>query len=110
MRTLATQNAQIDIADELEAVISPFGIVVEFEDAHDMRMHEVAANAPFPVQQVTVCLILREPGGKKLERNPGIGLAVAGQPDFRHSARAKPAYERVSLRQPRSFFQHPHRL
>ena len=109
-RRLAAQHAEIDIAYELQAVIRPVRIVVEFENAHDMRMHEVAADAPFLAQQIPVGLVFREPGGEELERYLRIGLAVAGQPDFRHAARAEPAHERVSLRQPRTFFQHPHRL
>ena len=82
---------------------------MEFKHAHDMRVHQVAANAPFPVQQVAVSRVFGETGGEEFECDPGISLAIAGQPDFRHSTRAEPAYQRISLRQPPTFFQHPHR-
>ncbi len=64
---LARQHAHVDTTDELQAVVSAFRVIVKFEYAHDVRMHEIAADSPFPVQQVAMARVFRESGGKKFE-------------------------------------------
>ena len=110
VRGLSAKHAEIRFAHKLHAVEGAFRVIMEFENARDVCVHHATADAPFLVQQSLDAGNVRQLHRQKFQDYRRIRLPVAGQPNIGHTARAQPSNECISVGQPRTFFQYPHRM
>jgi hypothetical protein len=90
----------------LHAIKYETGIVVEFEYANNIGVHQPAANTPFFFQQLNH---RRRYGIRcELEGNPGFGSPIIGEPYFSHATAANAPDEHVPAGKKLAFVQLEH--
>ena len=108
-RIPACNNTDVGLAQVLQAEIGAVRVVVILEYANDVRMHQAAADAPLPIQEVPLSRVFRGIANQELERDAAAGLPVCNEPDLGGGPGAETAHERVPALKAQTFFETPHR-
>ncbi len=88
---IAGDCADVRAVDKLQAVESQTLVLVEFEDPHDVRMHQPQVRLPLLSQT------RRATGRHDLERDGGSRQTVLCQPGRRVAATAERRFERIPV-------------
>ena len=100
-RWCARKCADVGSVNELKAVERALRIVIEFEYAHDVRMHQANAGLPFFAQAGNGLSIV----GENFERDLCTRHAVCRKPGDGRATTAEPADQRVAVRKLHPFLQ-----
>ncbi len=82
---------------------------MKLENANDIRVHHSATDAPLFVQEFFALRVGCFVGSQKFQGDAGFTAPVIGKPYLGHSTRTQLTLERISIRQPRTFLQDPHK-
>jgi pyruvate kinase len=91
----------IDTSAAVMVARGDLGIEVGYAELTGLQKHIIERARAGIVCRVTA---------RKFQRNDAAGLAIPCNPDFRHSAGAGTADERIAVSKPRTFDQYPHML